>query len=461
MKYQCIQCKNALEDEDGLFGKCPKCGFSNQRINNVPIILDNIRNYISDKLYSFTSNINNLENSIQSISRSKHYTPDIEKNISIIKNKIELINSLRDELIPYANTVNLLHKAFDFKEQGYNLNYDYLLRDWGNFEETERENNIIYEYIKSKITQQDNSTALVLGAGLGRLAVELTNDFGNVYAIDLSYEMARLFNMIKESSMEIEAVLLKNSGYDDKNYISTTIQSSKITESAGGTDNLNKLRYYIADVRKLFFSDNSFDCIISCYFTDVMPIDEYFHEIDRVLKNDGYFIHFGPLDYHFENDLYKMLSIKELIEVFRNRGYELEMYDPILLEHLSIPIRGLKKIYNNWFFKAKKKALVKQKVTPESFLEINGPINYEICRSLTTESSGTGKDKIKIHTPIGTVYECYMDTLNIIQEFDGTRSIDDIFTELETQFNVNDNVKNAIMNILDILLNNGILLLRK
>lgn len=461
MVYQCIHCKNALEDEEGLFGKCPKCGFSNQRINEVPIILDNIRDYISDKLYSFTSNINNLENSIQSIRRSKQNTPDIEKNISIIKSKIEYVKSLRDELIPYADTVSLLHKAFDFKEQGYNLNYDYLLRDWGDFKETERENNIIYQHIKSKIAQKNGSTALVLGAGLARLAVDLTKDFESVYAIDLSYEMVRLFNKIKESSMEVEAVLLKNSGYNNKNYIGTTIQSSKITEVAGGTDNLNKLKYYIADVRKLFFSDNALDCIISCYFTDVMPIDDYFNEIDRVLKNDGCFIHFGPLDYHFENELSKMLSINELIEVFRNKGYDLETYVPVLLEHLSIPIRGLKKLYNNWFFKATKKAVVQPKLTPESILEINGQINYEICRCLTAEGSGTGKDKIKIRTPIGTVYECYIDTLNIIQMFDGTKSIDDIFTELEKQFNVNDNVKNAILNILNVLLKNGILSLRK
>ena len=77
------------------------------------------------------------------------------------------------------------------------------------------------------------------------------------------------------------------------------------------------------------------DIIISIYFTDVMPIENYINEIQRVLKKDGLFIHFGPLDYHFEK-IEQRHSLQSLINIFKKNKFHL--VNPVAyhyLEHIS------------------------------------------------------------------------------------------------------------------------------
>jgi hypothetical protein len=222
----------------------------------------NPQNYIADKLFSFTSYINNLEKTIKYFKQIKEPNEDRKKTIKILENKIEFAQNLRRELIPFCDSENLLDKILNFREQGYDLNYNYLLRDWGNFEDTENENRI-------------------------------------------------------------------------------------------------------------------------------------------------------------------------------------------------------KMLYHNWFFTARKKRKIYEKIGVNNVFKINAPINYEIICCLKDNSNTSYKQKVRIHTPLGTIYECFIDTINLLGKFDGKKSLSEIFNDLGKEYFIDEKVKVSILKVITELIKNQLLIIVK
>jgi hypothetical protein len=73
------------------------------------------------------------------------------------------------------------------------------------------------------------------------------------------------------------------------------------------------------------------------------------------LRPSGRFVHFGPLEYHFD-DLAEHLSIAQVRQAFVEAGYELGHDRQVPCEHLARPGSIARRVFDNWSFAAIKPA---------------------------------------------------------------------------------------------------------
>ena len=81
------------------------------------------------------------------------------------------------------------------------------------------------------------------------------------------------------------------------------------------------LEYVWADATELPLAESSFDAVWSIYFTDVIPLDVLFKKTRKILRENGYFIHIGPLQYH-HSDMSQHLSQDDLVDEFARQNFE-------------------------------------------------------------------------------------------------------------------------------------------
>ena len=189
------------------------------------------------------------------------------------------------------------------------------------------------------IESRPNVEVLVPGAGLGRLLVEFVKRGFRTQGNEISYHMLLNSNFILnntycENNFVICPFIHKSSNVEKRNYQCRQIyfpdlnpsDMSKITEDypsipieelmsmvAGGfTDlygpfNKNKISDLVTDdpMAMEFRKENAgkFKIVATCFFLDTATnIIDYLRTIKHCLDDDGYWINFGPLLWHFEND---------------------------------------------------------------------------------------------------------------------------------------------------------------
>ena len=108
-----------------------------------------------------------------------------------------------------------------------------------------------------------------------------------------------------------------------------------------------------------------------------MALKLWFGEIDRVLTDNGLFIHFGPLDYFF-GDIREMLTAEEFRQFFEAKGYRTLVDRVVEAPHLDDPNSNSLKGYRNWFFIAQKQTVERPSfaINQDSILHIKKPIPY-------------------------------------------------------------------------------------
>lgn len=446
MIYKCLRCNKSIENRDYLFKECT-CGHKNIIVNNVPIIVDNYHNYISNKIVNYNSCINTLE-------KQKGTKLFDDNQLIEVDSKVAMLNKFKRDLLPYSTIENILNSDLN-SNLGYNLSYEYLIRDWSQTESTEEEIKIIFNYISREISDL-NDNVLVLGAGLARLALEFKKVYKNVYAIDLSYEMPALLEEISKNSLEFNYYLPKNYSDIDNSPLNIKIDKEFVKYTIDNHID-STFEYFVCDVTKLPFINSSFQTIISCYFTDVLPLKSYFYELDRVLQIGGSFIHFGPLDYHFD-DVNSVLSVNEIKSFFEKRGYEVELYPSLELEHIQIEIKGRKNIYTNWFFKATKKYDI-NKLSYQSILSFDNKTEVHLKGSLVNNNDELDIQEVILSSAGCKSFDCSIDTIHILQKINGVRTVSEILEELKDENHIiDDEVKLNTLNLLSDLIKHGYLI---
>lgn len=212
---------------------------------------------------------------------------------------------------------------------GYLLEvFAYLWRDWGGSDAAEREIDRLVAAVRSGLPAR-RGLAVVPGAGTGRLAWELRRDFDAVVAMELSPAMAQCHRAATDGGLEAFRIASKNVP-SPRSRIAPI--DARVRKPAGeGT-----LRFCVADASQLPFQDASVSAFVSVYFTDVLPLPTLLPEVLRVLEDDGAFVHFGPLAYHF-GDRGAMLSAEEVVHVLEASGFEVTLREWVKLDHLGMP----------------------------------------------------------------------------------------------------------------------------
>lgn len=321
-------------------------------IGGVKIYIENIEHYIAES-YFLLSNHNrynefSLHKYINQEKRKEYFDSLVQAYLHNYNNIRELLTNIK----PYIEVDNVLNVSTN-SDNVVNItlkDYVYLQRDWCYYEDGESQ---IEKTVKSiqNVLPPEMGNALFLGCGVGRLAVEFSNIFTKIYATDKSYSMIWHINkLLLEGNFEFYTP-------QEKNVYSLENVAQKHTATI--SDNLktkikDKVEFFVSDVLDLPMEKECIDAVFSIYFTDVIALKLWFEKINSITKKDGYFIHFGPLDYFFSAES-EMLTAQEFKALFEENGYETITDQIVETPHLNDPNSLVYKIYRNWLFICKKK----------------------------------------------------------------------------------------------------------
>lgn len=320
-------------------------------IDGVNIYIDDLDKYLAES-YMLLFN----HNKYNEFTLHKYINEEKRKNYFnlLVDAYLHNYNNIRDLLfrIHQYIEVNGVLNATTNKDNGVNAtikDYLYLRRDWCYYEEGEMQIDITIKAIKNSLpTTMEN--ALFLGCGAGRLAIEFSNAFSKIYATDKSYSMIWHINkLISDNNFEFYTPLEKNV------YSLSNVAKKHIAQIPENIKPIieEKFEFFVSDVLNLPIKKESIECVFSIYFTDVIALKLWFDKINKIIKKDGYFVHFGPLDYFFSGES-EMLTAKEFKSFFEMNGYTTITDELIETPHLDDSNSLVYKVYRNWLFIAQK-----------------------------------------------------------------------------------------------------------
>lgn len=326
---------------------CSKCKIEYPSFNgSFPILIKDSKKYLVKYVYKIEDEINRLNNLLQTYN---------EKQITeIISSDIEQLESVKTKIIKFITIEDVFKYKQKTQELGY-FNYkEYLIRDWSNTIDSEKELQDIITPLKQEIGKYnlEGKIALIPGCGLGRISYELSDIFKQIYSFDISLTMINMLNEVKFNKKKLKTYSTKNTLSEKHKYKEFSIDIKNIL-SKQKQKNINRIIDFVGDSKNIPLPSNSVDTIISVYFSDVIPMSEYLEEFTRVLKPNGVLIHFGPLDYHF-NDISQHYSLEVFFKNLKNKGFKVnENYKLVqtINSNNSLNIRG----YHNILFSAIKK----------------------------------------------------------------------------------------------------------
>jgi carnosine N-methyltransferase len=325
--------------------------------NSIPILLKDSSTYLFNwySYYDFAVKdqkklITRLSEEIATATNRKEI---LEKLLQAITFNNEVTTELRNsiyELIPSDFDIENNIKKYQAVNYNYPSSFEYLKRDWC-WEEGEEEIGIIKKSIQKAL--QSNllpGKAVVLGAGAGRLGVELAGLGDEIIFVDNSFTMACWYNFLSKNDLYFYDIKMRNVQFTNDLIRKYQASISKIENR----NVLRKINYIISEATELPLEENSVSSILSIYFTDVIPLNALLKEVKRVLKSGGIFVHFGPLNYHFKN-ITSMFAAEEVKEHFLDFGFEMTYENKVKTTHLQENTSIKTVTYENliWVFKKK------------------------------------------------------------------------------------------------------------
>lgn len=319
----CPKCKANLEwSQDTL--SCPSCKI------NFPVINDNIVPlFIKPKLAVATAyfalhqasagwqnRANRLGKALKTSERKKSLLPILKA----FNDNQKFFKSWMKKIQNFVKPNVLIDTVKQNNSNQYGYNYNYLSRDWSDKDKRNELQHIQASLNKALAEHKTCGNACFLGVGTGRFAVELADKFDETWGLDSSFGQVAQFYSVLEESVDFWQVNTKNSTDSQHRLkkINATIPD-KLKDQA------HKVNYIWADTLNAPFKDAYFDWILSIYFTDVKPLPELVKELKRLLKPKGYFLHFGPLEYHFPK-IELHYAYDEFKQYFIDHGFEI-VYD--------------------------------------------------------------------------------------------------------------------------------------
>ncbi|XP_052206649.1 uncharacterized protein LOC127811011 isoform X2 [Diospyros lotus] len=258
-----------------------------------------------------------------------------------------------------------------------------IVRDWA--AEGQKERDQCYKPILEELQVQfpdrrkeSPPACLVPGAGLGRLALEISCLGFISQGNEFSYYMMICSNYILNQTQTAGEWTIYPWIHSNCNSLSDSDQLRPVPipdihpASAGITEGFSMCGGDFVEV----YSDPSqvgvWDAVVTCFFLDTAHnIVEYIEIISRVLKYDGVWINLGPLLYHFA-DMYGQgdemsieLSLEDVKRISFHYGFELEKEESIETTYTTNPQSMMQNRYYTAFWVMRKKGAFKETTKKE------------------------------------------------------------------------------------------------
>ncbi|KAJ6749510.1 hypothetical protein OIU85_000176 [Salix viminalis] len=254
-----------------------------------------------------------------------------------------------------------------------------IVRDWA--AEGQKERDQCYKPIVEELNSlfpnrcsKSPPTCLVPGAGLGRLALEISCMGFVSQGNEFSYYMMICSSFILNQTQYAGEWTIYPWIHSNCNSLSDSDQLRPVSfpdihpASAGITEGFTMCGGDFVEV----YSDPSqvgvWDAVVTCFFIDTAHnIVEYIEIISRILKDGGVWINLGPLLYHFadmygqEDEMSIELSLEDVKSIAFNYGFEVESETTIETTYSTNPRSMMQNRYFAAFWTMRKKSVAGEK----------------------------------------------------------------------------------------------------
>ncbi|KAK7260697.1 hypothetical protein RIF29_26956 [Crotalaria pallida] len=253
-----------------------------------------------------------------------------------------------------------------------------IVRDWATEGKSERDQCYvpILEELNTLFPDRSKESppaCLVPGAGLGRLALEISRLGFISQGNEFSYYMMICSSFILNHSQTADEWTIYPWIHSNCNSLSDSDQLRPVSipdihpASAGITEGFSMCGGDFVEV----YSDSSqvgtWDAVVTCFFIDTAHnIVEYIEIISKILKDGGVWINLGPLLYHFadmygqEDEMSIELSLEDVKRVALHYGFEFEKERTIETTYTTNPRSMMQNRYFAAFWTMRKKSAAVQ-----------------------------------------------------------------------------------------------------
>ena len=219
---------------------------------------------------------------------------------------------------------------------------------------------------KSKKDFENGINVLVPGAGLGRLMYEIAKLGFKSQGNEFSYYMLLCSNYIfnnttKENEFVIQPLIHSFSNIFDEEapFKKVMIPDENLAEELSKTET-GEMSMVAGEFCRVYKEKiNFFDSVVTCYFIDTANnIIEYIETIYNILKIGGLWINFGPLLYHYTDNINEVsieLSWNEIKNIIIGFGFEFTKEENVQTTYSADKDSMTHRIYKCIFFTAVKK----------------------------------------------------------------------------------------------------------
>ncbi|KQK05468.1 carnosine N-methyltransferase isoform X1 [Brachypodium distachyon] len=216
-----------------------------------------------------------------------------------------------------------------------------IVRDWAQEGQNERDEcykPILEELDRLFPNRSRPPSCLVPGAGLGRLALEISSLGFVSQGNEFSYYMMVCSSFILNHTQEAYEWTIYPWIHSNCNSLSDNDQLRPVSfpdihpSSAGITDGFSMCAGDFVEVYNEESQESAWDAVVTCFFLDTAHnIVEYIEIISKVLKDGGVWVNMGPLLYHFadsygpDDDMSIELSLDDVKRVAYHYGFVMEV----------------------------------------------------------------------------------------------------------------------------------------
>ncbi|CAO2814169.1 unnamed protein product [Amaranthus hypochondriacus] len=270
----------------------------------------------------------------------------------------------RGQFRPNDANGNVLSSSYDWLDPSLQLNVPLIdvdkvrciirniVRDWASEGKTERDQCFLpileeLERCFPKRSKERPPSCLVPGAGLGRLALEISRLGFECQGNEFSYYMMICSSFILNHTQSIDEWTIYPWIHSNCNSLSDEDQLRPVSipdilpASAGITEGFSMCGGDFVEVYNDPAQEGTWDSVVTCFFIDTAHnIVEYIEIIWKILKDGGVWINLGPLLYHFadtygENEMSIELSLEDVKKVAFHYGFTLEKESTIATTYTS------------------------------------------------------------------------------------------------------------------------------
>ncbi|MCB0412787.1 MAG: class I SAM-dependent methyltransferase [Bdellovibrionales bacterium] len=327
----CLQVNSIEEVEEGL--SCRSCSSEYPLLDGIPWIFRSPQESLVHwqqsiaRLFDYF-NIKASE-SHQALGEAKGLTAQrLETLAQAYEESALQLKTLLDFIFPNDHQTSM---NFQFKNQSIESYYFNVFRDWGWPQE---ENEKCLRPLVENYKVNSLGDLCVLGAGSCRWSYDLFKHY-NINQMVLLDINPFLFTLARRIILDGRSIDLTEIPLSPKS-IEKCCRKWSLSAPEAIKD---KISFLYADGNNLIFNANSFDTVATPWFLDILrqPVDEYIKRINRILKQKGRWIYFGPSGFN-KDQLEQKVLLEELIELAQEVGFELEYQQSFEGPYLQSPL---------------------------------------------------------------------------------------------------------------------------